>query len=65
MTGRKNFNDKHITSLAVLLAFLTTLLSFGALGFSSFVPVHIFGLTVSGGLSAAFISTMLLHGKKD
>jgi hypothetical protein len=63
-SGKKNFKDKHITSFAVLLAFLTTLLSFGALVFSSFVPVHIFGLTVSAGISAAFISTMLLHGKK-
>jgi predicted exporter len=63
MTGGKHKGNSGFTSLAVLLSFLTTLLSFGALGFSSFVPVHIFGLTVSGGLSAAFISSMLLQGK--
>lgn len=65
MTGARHHESKNITSLAVLLSFLTTILSFGALSFSSFVPVHIFGITVSGGLSAAFISTMLLHGRKD
>jgi predicted exporter len=63
MTGLAKKNSP--TALAVLLSFLTSLLSFGALGFSSFVPVHIFGLTVSIGLGAAFISTMLLTGKSD
>ena len=54
-----------LTLLAVILSFLTTLLSFGALAFSSFRPVHMFGFTVFAGLSAAFISAMLLQGKKD
>jgi predicted exporter len=52
-----------LTPLAVLLSFLTTLLAFGALAFSNFTPVHIFGLTVCAGLSAAFISAMLLQGR--
>lgn len=47
------------TSVAVALSFATTLLSFGALMFSTFVPVHIFGLTVSIGLLAAFICSRL------
>jgi predicted exporter len=65
MIGGKSKKWEGLTRLAVLLSFLTTLLSFGALAFSSFVPVHVFGLTVSGGLAAAFISAMLLTVKKD
>jgi predicted exporter len=56
--------DIALTPLAVMLSFLTTLLAFGALAFSNFVPVHIFGLTISAGVSAAFISAMLLQGGK-
>jgi predicted exporter len=52
-----------LTPLAVLLSFLTTLLAFGALAFSNFTPVHIFGLTICAGLSAAFVSAMLLQGR--
>jgi predicted exporter len=61
MTGKKQIEDKPLTSLAVVLSFLTTLLSFGALVLSSFTPTHIFGLTVSVGLGAAFIFAMILH----
>jgi len=61
MTGTKQGKDKSLTSLAVVLSFLTTLLSFGALVCSSFTPTHIFGLTVSAGLSAAFMFAMLLQ----
>ncbi|MDR2597591.1 MAG: MMPL family transporter [Treponema sp.] len=66
MTGSLNSagGETAFTRLAVSLSFLTTLLSFGALVFSSFIPVHIFALTVSSGLSAAFISAMLLSVKK-
>jgi predicted exporter len=60
----RGHDEKGISILAVLLSFLTTILSFGALALSSFVPVHLFGLTVSAGLAAAFISAMLLTGKK-
>jgi predicted exporter len=59
ITGVKK-GEKGLTPLAVLLSFLTTLLSFGALILSGFMPVHMFGLTVTGGLAAAFISAMLL-----
>ena len=65
MTGQKSRGGYGPTTLAVFVSFLTSLLSFGALGLSSFVPVHLFGLTVSVGLGAAFISTMLLTGKND
>jgi predicted exporter len=63
MTGRKHGEGKKYTSLAVVLSFLTTLLSFGALVFSGFAPTHIFGLTVSAGLGAAFIFAMLLQAR--
>lgn len=43
---------------AVLLSFVTTELSFGSLMFSSFRPVHIFGLTVFVGILIAFACTI-------
>jgi membrane associated rhomboid family serine protease len=33
--------------VAIFLSFATTALSFGALALSSFVPVHVFGLTTA------------------
>jgi len=65
MTGKKPAETSRLTFVAVILSFLTTLLSFGALAASSFVPVHEFGLTVSAGLMAAFISAMLLAWRVD
>jgi len=65
MTGKEHTEGKHLTALAVILSFLTTLLSFGALVLSSFMPTHIFGLTVSAGLVAAFIFAMLLQTRKS
>jgi len=64
MTGKKQREEKLLTSLAVVLSFLTTFLSFGALMLSNFTPTHIFGLTVSAGLGAAFIFAMLLQAKE-
>jgi len=65
MTGKKHEEGKHLTSLAVVVSFLTTLLSFGVLVLSSFMPTHIFGLTVSAGLIAAFIFAMLLQTRES
>ena len=42
---------------AVFLSFATTALSFGALALSSFVPVHVLGLSILVGLTSAFIAT--------
>ena len=64
MTDTRAEKNK-LTLLGVVLSFLTTLLSFGALAFSSFMPVHIFGLTVSAGLGAAFISAILLQSRDN
>lgn len=44
-----------VTSKATLFSFITTELSFGALAFSSFQPVHIFGITVAAGLGIAYL----------
>jgi len=63
MISRKS--GDQLTLTAVVLSYLTTTLSFGALALSGFIPVHIFGLTVLAGLSVAFISAMLLQGKND
>jgi predicted exporter len=52
--------NKEPTSLAILLTFVTTALSFGALALSNFAPVHIFGITVFSGLCAAYIFSTLL-----
>jgi predicted exporter len=53
---------RGLSVFAVLLSFATTALSFGALILSGFAPVHVFGLTVFTGLTAAFISAMVLSG---
>jgi len=65
MTGKKSKQEKKLTLLAVTLSFFTTLLSFGALSFSSFMPVHLFGLTVCAGLGAAFISALILQARDN
>jgi predicted exporter len=48
---------------AIALSFATTALSFGALSLSGFTPVHLFGLTVFSGLTAAFAASLLMGAK--
>lgn len=55
-------NGFSLTVLAILLSFATSALSFGALALSAFAPIHIFGLAVFSGLTAAYVSAMLLTG---
>ncbi|MDR3336107.1 MAG: MMPL family transporter [Treponema sp.] len=55
--------EPFLTNLAIFLSFATTALSFGALALSTFVPVHLFGLTVFTGLTTAFVCAMLVSGK--
>jgi predicted exporter len=62
MTEDRRSPGRPLTVLAVFLSFATTALSFGALSLSGFAPVHIFGLTVFTGLSAAFVFALLLSG---
>lgn len=49
------------TGKATLLSFITTEISFGALALSSFVPAHVFGLTVCVGLALAYILSCLIN----
>ena len=65
MTGRKNKGNKNLSAFAVVLSFITTLLSFGALGFSGFMPVHTFGFTVSVGISAALLCALFLQSSSQ
>ncbi|MBQ3319967.1 MAG: MMPL family transporter [Spirochaetia bacterium] len=48
------------TGKATLLSFITTEISFGALALSSFVPAHVFGLTVCAGLALAYFLSLLI-----
>ena len=48
------------TGKATLLSFITTEISFGALALSSFVPAHVFGLTVCVGLALAYLLSRLI-----
>jgi len=52
-------NESEDEKEAITLSFLTTAISFGSLALSSFVPVHVLGLSILTGLSAAFICTIL------
>ena len=49
------------TGKATLLSFITTEISFGALALSSFVPAHVFGLTVCVGLALAYLMSWLIN----
>ena len=49
--GRQNLT----TTLAIMLSAMTTLISFGSLACSAFVPVHTFGLAVLLGISCCFL----------
>ncbi|MCR5290028.1 MAG: MMPL family transporter [Treponema sp.] len=49
----------RLTSCAIAVSFITTALSFCALAMSTFAPVHIFGVTVSAGLVAAYVYVLL------
>lgn len=51
--------ENSTESFAIALSFLTTAISFGALALSSFVPVHVLGLSIFAGLLTAFICAML------
>ncbi len=52
-------SGEKLNALAVLISFVTTELSFGAIALSSFAPVHIFGTAVFAGLFAALFGALL------
>ena len=49
--GRQNLT----TTLAIMLSAITTLISFGSLAFSAFVPISTFGFAVLLGISCCFL----------
>lgn len=48
-----------IETFAIALSFITTAISFGALALSSFIPIHILGLSIFSGIVTAFVCTIL------
>ena len=55
--GHHEEKDKTLEPFAIMLSFITTVVSFGALALSSFVPVHLIGLVIFIGLTTAYFST--------
>ena len=59
----KTYSDtddySFLEPFAIVLSFVTTAVSFGALALSKFVPVHMIGLSIFIGLVIAFVSTFL------
>lgn len=51
-------SGEKLNTLAVVISFITTELSFGAIALSSFAPVHIFGTVVFAGLLAALFGAL-------
>lgn len=49
--------NSKLEPFAIMLSFVTTAVSFGALALSKFVPVHMMGLAIFIGLTTAFVST--------
>jgi predicted exporter len=60
LTENKDGSGKSAAKQGVILSYVTTAVSFGALLFSSFMPVKLLALAVFPGLSAAFICAMTL-----
>jgi len=55
----KSDENKTLEPFAIMLSFITTIISFGALALSSFVPVHLMGLSIFLGLATAYTCSML------
>lgn len=54
----KEGDEKTLEPFAIMLSFVTTVVSFGALALSTFTPVHLIGLTIFLGLTTAYTSSM-------
>ncbi|MBO7421481.1 MAG: MMPL family transporter [Spirochaetaceae bacterium] len=63
--SRSDTEDNALERTAVFLSFVTTVLSFGVLAFSSFLPVHQIGLTVFIGLTVAYLASVLYGILRD
>lgn len=64
--NRENKNQySHLEPFAVLLSFITTAISFGALALSSFKPVHLIGLAIFIGLVTAYLSSFFYDRSEE
>ena len=64
--NRENKNQySHLEPFAVLLSFVTTAISFGALALSSFKPVHLIGLAIFIGLVTAYLSSFFYDRSEE
>ena len=57
-SDNKHLDHTKLEPFSVIVSFVTTAVSFGALAFSSFVPVHAIGLSICTGIIAAYIGTV-------
>lgn len=57
-SGAEDDGSRKLEPFAILISFITTAVSFGALSLSTFVPVHTMGLTIFLGLVTAFLCTL-------
>ncbi|MDR2211840.1 MAG: MMPL family transporter [Spirochaetaceae bacterium] len=64
LTENKDISGQSTSKQGVVLSYVTTAVSFGALLFSSFIPVRLLSLAVFPGLSAAFICAMVLKDQR-
>lgn len=55
--NKKEDKNNNLEPFAIMLSFITTVISFGALALSSFKPVHLMGLSIFLGLTTAYISS--------
>lgn len=62
--GEQAQGQRFLNNAAIVLSFLTTALSFGALAFISFAPVHTIGITVFSGLTTACVCAFASAGRK-
>lgn len=56
---RMENKESKLEAFAIFLSFLTTAISFGALTFSTFIPINTLGLSIFAGIVSAFVFTML------
>lgn len=54
----KDLDYTKLEPFGIIISFVTTAISFGALALSSFTPVHTLGLSICVGLIAAYIGTV-------
>lgn len=57
--------NSRLEPFAILLSFMTTAVSFGAIALSSFMPVHLMGLAILVGLITAYYTSFFYERDKE